>query len=61
MTIFVYMCSGLSERQDTKMASVAGEGIVLLRSSSRRSGSIFIAPGVTTLPANAKMGRKVAL
>ena len=34
MTIFVYLCSGLPERQGSKMASVTGEGInylVLIR------------------------------
>jgi hypothetical protein len=31
MTIFVYLCSGLPERQDSKMSSVTGEGITCQR------------------------------
>ena len=31
MTIFVYLYSGLPERQDPKMRSVAGEGIAAAR------------------------------
>jgi hypothetical protein len=27
MTIFVYLCLGLPERQDSKMSSVTGEGV----------------------------------
>jgi hypothetical protein len=35
MTIFVYLRSGLPERQGSKMASMTGEGI-------RSAGSLFI-------------------
>jgi hypothetical protein len=39
MTIFVYLCSGLPERQGSKMASVTGEGIAFATEAMTRAAN----------------------
>ena len=42
MTIFVYLCSGLPERQGSKMSSVTGEGIGRFHTSNVLQGQEIV-------------------